>query len=82
MSAPAKDLRDVVRDEQAPAEVLQRDLSAAIEAATDYLLSRQDEGGFWRGELRTNVTMDAEDLLLRKFLGILTDVVLSEAVSL
>ncbi|MGX7681116.1 squalene--hopene cyclase [Jatrophihabitans sp. DSM 45814] len=43
----------------------------AAEAAADYLLSRQDEAGFWRGELRTNVTMDAEDLLLRAFLGIL-----------
>ncbi len=28
--------------------------------------------GWWKGELDTNVTMDAEDLLLRQFLGILT----------
>ena len=41
--------------------------------ATDYLVSRQDSGGWWKGELRTNVTMDAEDLLLRQFLNILTD---------
>ena len=27
-------------------------------------------GGWWRGELQTNVTMDAEDMLLREFLGI------------
>ena len=29
--------------------------------------------GWWKGELETNVTMDAEDLLLRQFLGIRTD---------
>ena len=29
--------------------------------------------GWWKGELETNVTMDAEDLLLREFLGIRTD---------
>ena len=31
----------------------------------------QDPDGWWKGELETNVTMDAEDLLLRQFLGIL-----------
>src|SRR5713226_9215037 len=41
--------------------------------ARDHLLSLQDEQGWWKGELETNVTMDAEDLLLRKFLGVLTD---------
>ena len=29
----------------------------------------QDEQGWWQGELETNVTMDAEDLLMREFLG-------------
>ncbi|HWJ51033.1 MAG TPA: prenyltransferase/squalene oxidase repeat-containing protein, partial [Solirubrobacteraceae bacterium] len=43
---------------------------AALERARDYLLSLQDTAGWWRGELQTNVTMDAEDLLLREFLGI------------
>src|SRR5699024_9393446 len=33
----------------------------------------------WKGELRTNVTMDAEDLLLRQFLGILQDDELAQA---
>jgi squalene-hopene/tetraprenyl-beta-curcumene cyclase len=42
----------------------------ALERARDWLLARQDAQGFWRGELETNVTMDAEDLLLREFLGI------------
>ncbi|MFD5555244.1 squalene--hopene cyclase [Streptomyces sp. NPDC127068] len=38
--------------------------------ATDRLLSLQDPQGWWKGDLETNVTMDAEDLLLRQFLGI------------
>jgi squalene-hopene/tetraprenyl-beta-curcumene cyclase len=43
------------------------------ERATDYLLSLQDETGWWKGNLQTNVTMDAEDLMLRQFLGLLTE---------
>ncbi len=42
----------------------------ALEQGVEHLLSLQEEGGWWRGELQTNVTMDAEDLLLREFLGI------------
>ncbi|MFK4070300.1 squalene--hopene cyclase [Streptomyces sp. NPDC029674] len=42
----------------------------AIQRSTDFLLSRQDAEGWWKGNLETNVTMDAEDLLLRQFLGI------------
>src|ERR1700692_2679214 len=42
----------------------------ALDLAREHLLSLQDEAGWWRGELQTNVTMDAEDLLLREFLGI------------
>ncbi|MCT2591695.1 squalene--hopene cyclase [Streptomyces sp. N2-109] len=38
--------------------------------AVEYLLSLQDTAGWWKGDLETNVTMDAEDLLLREFLGI------------
>jgi squalene-hopene/tetraprenyl-beta-curcumene cyclase len=45
----------------------------ALSRATDHLLSLQTPAGWWKGELETNVTMDAEDLLLRKFLGVLTD---------
>src|ERR1700677_4576454 len=41
-----------------------------LERATNYLLGLRDERGWWQGELETNVTMDAEDLLLREFLGI------------
>jgi squalene-hopene/tetraprenyl-beta-curcumene cyclase len=45
-------------------------LEAAIERAREHLLSLQSEEGWWKAELETNVTMDAEDLLLREFLGI------------
>jgi squalene-hopene/tetraprenyl-beta-curcumene cyclase len=44
----------------------------ALERATEHLLGLQDSAGWWKGELETNVTMDAEDLLLREFLGIRT----------
>jgi squalene-hopene/tetraprenyl-beta-curcumene cyclase len=42
----------------------------ALERACQHLLSLQDDAGWWRGELQTNVTMDAEDMLLREFLGV------------
>ncbi len=44
----------------------------ALERACEHLLALQDDAGWWRGELQTNVTMDAEDMLLREFLGIRT----------
>ncbi|MCK7622719.1 squalene--hopene cyclase [Streptomyces sp. RS10V-4] len=53
--------------------VLRNTADAAREAtarATEHLLARQDPAGWWKGDLATNVTMDAEDLLLRQFLGI------------
>jgi squalene-hopene/tetraprenyl-beta-curcumene cyclase len=42
----------------------------ALRRARERLLALQDEHGWWKGELQTNVTMDAEDMLLREFLGI------------
>jgi squalene-hopene/tetraprenyl-beta-curcumene cyclase len=42
----------------------------ALELAGEHLLAMQDDAGWWRGELQTNVTMDAEDMLLREFLGV------------
>jgi squalene-hopene/tetraprenyl-beta-curcumene cyclase len=41
----------------------------ALERACEHLLSLQAPAGWWRGELQTNVTMDAEDILLRELLG-------------
>jgi squalene-hopene/tetraprenyl-beta-curcumene cyclase len=52
-----------------PAATAER-LADAIARARDHLLSLQSGAGWWKGELETNVTMDAEDLLLREFLGI------------
>ncbi|CCH78703.1 Squalene--hopene cyclase [Nostocoides japonicum T1-X7] len=44
----------------------------ALDAAVALLRSVQHKDGWWKGELATNVTMDAEDLMLRHFLGIAT----------
>src|SRR3974390_3782397 len=50
-----------------------RDAAAgALSRAREHLLGLQDEQGWWKGEVETNVTMDAEDLLLREFLGVRT----------
>src|SRR5215472_6660610 len=50
-----------------------RDVAAeALGRAREHLLGLQHEQGWWQGELETNVTMDAEDLMLREFLGIRT----------
>ena len=52
---------------------LLKDLEDATRRAAEHLVSLQAPAGWWKGELRTNVTMDAEDLLLRQFLGILEE---------
>jgi squalene-hopene/tetraprenyl-beta-curcumene cyclase len=44
-----------------------------LDRAVSHLTALQHADGWWQGELETNVTMDAEDLLLRQFLGIRTD---------
>jgi squalene-hopene/tetraprenyl-beta-curcumene cyclase len=44
-----------------------------LERARDHVLGLQHAQGWWQGELETNVTMDAEDLLLRQFLGVRDD---------
>ena len=46
------------------------DAHVALQRACEHLLSLQDAAGWWQGELQTNVTMDAEDMLLREFLGV------------
>ena len=45
----------------------------AMEKARDCLLGLQHSDGYWKGELETNVSIEAEDLLLREFLGIRGD---------
>jgi squalene-hopene/tetraprenyl-beta-curcumene cyclase len=49
-----------------------RSTAQALAAAVADLRERQDPQGWWKGDLDTNVTMDAEDLLLREFLHIRT----------
>jgi squalene-hopene/tetraprenyl-beta-curcumene cyclase len=51
-------------------EAARNEAEVALELAREYLLSLQDDAGWWQGELQTNVTMDAEDMLLREFLGV------------
>jgi squalene-hopene/tetraprenyl-beta-curcumene cyclase len=42
----------------------------ALDRAVRHLLSLQHPDGWWKGLLETNVSIDAEDLLLREFLGV------------
>ncbi|MEU8262618.1 squalene--hopene cyclase [Micromonospora sp. NPDC048999] len=53
-------------------ETASDEVREALRRARDHLLALQDDAGWWKGDLATNVTMDAEDLLLRQFLGIRT----------
>src|SRR5947207_12080920 len=39
-----------------------------LDRAVDHLLSLQQPAGWWKGELETNVTIDAEDIFLRHYL--------------
>lgn len=41
----------------------------ALARGRDRLLALQNEAGWWKAELETNVTIEAEDLLLRQFVG-------------
>ena len=50
-----------------------------LHRARDHVLGLQHAQGWWQGELETNVTMDAEDLLLREFLGVADDAVVAAA---
>ena len=59
--------------------IVQLDPEEALRRATHYLKDLQQPGGWWKGELETNVTMDAEDVLLRHFLGILSPETLGRA---
>ncbi|MHA6622303.1 squalene--hopene cyclase [Pseudonocardia sp. DLS-67] len=56
-----------------------RNAADALDAALTHLRATQHEEGWWKGELATNVTMDAEDLLLREFLGVRGDRETAEA---
>ena len=53
--------------------------AVALERGRDHLRSMQHESGYWKAELQTNVTMDAEDLLMREFLGIRDETIVRQA---
>ncbi|MEU6878389.1 squalene--hopene cyclase [Streptomyces sp. NPDC046712] len=68
-AAAASDTTDITA--AAPAAAGLTEIAARAAArSVEHLLGRQDAEGWWKGDLETNVTMDAEDLLLRQFLGI------------
>jgi squalene-hopene/tetraprenyl-beta-curcumene cyclase len=46
-----------------------RTATDALDAARERLLALQEPDGWWKAELQTNVTMEAEDLMLRHFVG-------------
>ena len=54
------------------------DVHTCLDAAVEHLRSLQHEDGWWKGDLATNVTMDAEDLMLRRFLGVATPQTVAE----
>ena len=45
----------------------------ARDKGVDSLLHRQHPDGWWKGDLESNASIEAEDLLLRQFLGILDE---------
>jgi squalene-hopene/tetraprenyl-beta-curcumene cyclase len=50
-----------------------REAAEALSRAVSKLLGLQSPEGWWKGVFEANVTMEAEDLLLREFLGIRTE---------
>ncbi len=48
-------------------------IAGALDRGVGALFDRQHDDGWWKGELETNVCIEAEDLFLRQFLGIRTE---------
>jgi squalene-hopene/tetraprenyl-beta-curcumene cyclase len=65
-------MTDRARDDASEARAGSSDVRKSLFRATDALVSLQHQEGWWKGELETNVTIDAEDLFLREILGIRT----------
>jgi squalene-hopene/tetraprenyl-beta-curcumene cyclase len=53
----------------------------ALRASVDWLLAQQSPEGWWSGELETNVTMTAEQILLHRFLGLPLEAVREGAIA-
>ncbi len=70
----ATDARHAALTDEPPAAPADRaQAEDCLDRAVRHLLDRQEPDGYWRGLLETNVTMDAEDLMMRQFLGVRTD---------
>ena len=54
----------------APVASPDEELDGMVDRAAAYLRSLQDDAGWWKGDLESNTTIDAEDLMLRKWLGV------------
>ncbi|WP_428986189.1 squalene--hopene cyclase [Streptomyces pyxinae] len=61
---------DAAPESDSGAAALREAAERAAGRSVAHLLARQDAEGWWKGDLETNVTMDAEDLMLRQFLGV------------
>jgi squalene-hopene/tetraprenyl-beta-curcumene cyclase len=62
----------------AAVDLATRDVACdALARARDHALGLQDPEGWWQSGFETNVTMDAEDLLLREFLGLHDDALIA-----
>ncbi|MGD0205705.1 MAG: hypothetical protein ABSB57_04625, partial [Dehalococcoidia bacterium] len=61
--------RPYAHDEDEASEAQQAAASAAAQRAVRILLARQDDQGWWSGRQTGDVTLDAEAVLVREFLG-------------
>ena len=55
-------------------------VAPAIAAARDYLLSIQDEQGYWCGELEADTTLESDYILLHRLLGTDADAKITERI--
>jgi squalene-hopene/tetraprenyl-beta-curcumene cyclase len=67
----------IVERETPAAPAVERDLDHALEASVERLLGLQHPGGWWVGELESNVTMTAQHVFLLHFLRRLDEATLA-----
>src|SRR5918995_4150008 len=66
--APALSVRGAASYRSRVTVTVGTDLDRTLDAGAEYLLSLQKPGGWWVGELESNVTMTAQWLFLLEFL--------------
>jgi squalene-hopene/tetraprenyl-beta-curcumene cyclase len=69
-TVPQSDRRDDVAT--LAAALMDADVEATKDRAVAWMRGQQAPEGYWKGDLESNTTIEAEDLLLREFLGIRT----------